>query len=868
MSGKNNLARRVEAGRIIKPWLILGPFYRDFSDRVQELTFFKRKGVETGRTVMDEIVEEAKPILLSRPCEGKEESFLGEIRRWSLVRRPEKYLSWGQYNISNHLGTAFLTTLITSEREEIAHFRLVTGISSGEWSSLFVGIRVLVVANGEVVYDTDAHSVRAKDGIFEHSFRTELQRGDNLLTVGMFRLGCMTQIGCRLEVINQTVNVDIPLPAGISLEMRSQIEDEVTGLGLERDIFYPEHKVGVTLSKSPMSNTSLKVQLLSARGDVVARVKPTKEGPANLCQGSDLSDGKYQIVCLWQDSNGKVITMITYDIWKLTPTLSLTGYKHIEERKRLTLEHFATYIEEGHNSIWAQVACYALGWYEKVDEEVIRDACSFIAARKDCSDFVMQGILRLMYWEREKPRLSHQINALMKDTVLGFKYWIDEPGDTMMCMYSENHRLLFHTAEWLAGQLFPIEKFANSHQRGLYHATRGRMYISEWLRQRGRFGFDEWHSNSYYPVNIASLVNIYDFVIGEDYGDYKLRQMAGAILDYMFFNLAADTFHGIFGTTHGRSYGINIKYPDLEGTASVCWLLYGEGSSWGGSGMASVCLATSKYKLPKILAKIATDHSTVVESRQRQGILKGQNQSANFIVYRTSDYLLSGLQDHCKGDFEPSVHVAQVTLENKVVIFWSCPHTCGEGSGLRPDYWSGSTTLPRVIQYRNVLALIWRQSEFSWMTHCFFEQSRFDEVRFEGNWVFARVNRGYVGIYSQHHIIVGNYGQYAGRELICYAPENTWIVECGREAEWGFFNNFVRTLKDTRIEEDKGVLIYFSPSIGKFVTGWEVVPTVNDIPIQIYEYPLVDSAWAHSDFGSGKMVLHYGDERKEIWFNQ
>jgi len=212
--------------------------------------------------------------------------------------------------------------------------------------------------------------------------------------------------------------------------------------------------------------------------------------------------------------------------------------------------------------------------------------------------------------------------------------------------------------------------------------------------------------------------------------------------------------------------------------------------------------------------------------------------------------------------------VAQLTLENKIVIFWSCPHTCGEGGGLRPDYWSGNTTLPRVIQHRNVLALIWRQSKFSWMTHCFFEQNRFDEVRFEGNWVFARVNHGYVGIYSQHDVLIGEYGQYAGRELICYAPKNTWIVECGRKVDWGSFGEFVSALKDAKIEEDKEALIYLSPSIGKFVTGWNVAPMVKDTPVQIREYPLVNSIWAYSDFGSGKMLLRYGNEKREIWFNQ
>jgi hypothetical protein len=230
--------------------------------------------------------------------------------------------------------------------------------------------------------------------------------------------------------------------------------------------------------------------------------------------------------------------------------------------------------------------------------------------------------------------------------------------------------------------------------------------------------------------------------------------------------------------------------------------------------------------------------------------------------------MISGLQDHRKGEYEPSTHVAQVTLANKVVIFWSCPQTSGEGSGLRPDYWSGHTTLPRVIQHQNVMSLTWRLSDYAWMSHCFFEPARMSEVRFEGKWVFARVNQGYVGIYSENGLKWGEEGQYAGRELICEALENTWLVEGGREADWGSFEAFVRALSAATITAEDGLIRYVSPSIGRFVTGWTVTPTVNDEPIQLRGYPLVDSPWAYAGFGSGELAIRHGDELYEIWFNQ
>ncbi|MGC8780713.1 MAG: hypothetical protein ACP5UQ_07605 [Anaerolineae bacterium] len=854
-----NLSRHVPAGEIIKPWLILGPFYEDLSATVQGLTLFEKPGATVGRTAMAEIAAEAQGILRARPHEGEAMAFRGQTMRWELVRRPENYLSWGRYNISNHLGAAFLTTILTPDAPGPRHWRLVLGITS----------RALVAINGQMVYDTDAHPVEAAGGIFEHRFDAALEAGENVVTVALFRLGRMAQVGFRLEA-DAGLAARIPLDEGIPATVRSAVEEQVASIRLARDVFYGEHEIGFRLGVAPDPAAALTARLVTDGGEVVAEVRPDAAGPVSFGPAARFPDGHCRIECAWTDPVGRPITATAYAIHKVTPVPAMPGLDRLAERKRMVLEHYAGFLrKESPPDIWREVARYALGRYDQIDEGVIRDTCEFIAARKDCADFVIQGILRLMAWERDSgaPKLSPQIHAMMKDTVLGFKYWVDEPGDTVMYMGSENHRFLFHVAEWLAGLLFPTEEFTNSRQNGLFHAQKGYVYITEWLRQRGRFGFDEWHSNAYYPICIAPLINVYDFAGHE--GQYKLRQMAGAVLDYMFFNLAADSLHGVFGTTHGRSYGIYVKYPDFEGTSPTSWLLYGVGSvSAGSDGMAPVCIASSLYQLPKILADIATDQEAVIESKVRQGILRTSARHADFIVYRTPDYMLSGLQDHRKGEYEPSTHVAQVTLGNKVVIFWSCPHTSGEGSGLRPDYWSGNTTMPRVIQHRNVMSLTWRLTWRAWMTHCFFEQERFDEVRFAGNWAFGRVGKGYVGIYSQNGFTIGAEGQYAGRELQCAARENTWLVECGREADWGSFDAFVAALKSAAVEAKGGVIAYASPSIGRFVTGWDVQPTVNGEPIRLHGYPMVDSPWAHADFGSGELVIRHGEEEYEIWFNQ
>jgi hypothetical protein len=860
-----NLCRQVGAGHIIKPWLVLGPFYEDVSSSVPGMSLYEAVGGQGGRRLIEEVSAEVGAFLTTcRPHEGdRTESFRGHPATWTLMRGPEEFLTWGGYYAKNHLAVTLISTLITPDQAGRRKWRLDTRMAEA----------VIVTINRKLVFESGIHPATIMEGLENatYTFEAELAAGENQVSIAIIRIGRMARTGLRLEVIDGDVTTRVALGQTLSVAERSQIEAQVHGIRLERDILYPEHAVILHLDVAPSEAAPLVVRLGTTSDKLPHEIRPKSAGPLNLGQASCLPDGTYAITCQWLTTDGQVLVEIAYRLQKTTPTPALEGYENLAQRKQMILEYYAKASDP--RPIWNQVARYALGRYEQIDEAVLQAACEFIAARHDTSDFIIQAILRLLYWERKQPRLSPTLRALMKETVLGFKYWVDEPGDTVMWMDSENHRFLFHTAEWLAGQLYPMEEFSNSRQRGLFHALKGRTYATEWMRQRGLYGFDEWHSNTYYPPSIMPLLNVYDFA---PYEDHKYRLLAGAVLDYAFFNLAADSFAGVFGTPHGRTYTTQLIHPDFESTSPLAWLAYGQGALRSdGSAMGPVALATSTYRLPPILAAIASDRSSVIESRVRQGIAsKGEQEFfalnrdrfADFRVYRTPDYLMSGLQDYRKGEYEPAVHVAQVTLGNKALIFWSCPYTCNEGGGLRPDYWSGNTTMPRVVQHQNVMALTFRLDRQAWMSHCFFEVARFDEVRYAGPWVFGRVKDGYVGIWSQNGYQSGDYGQYAGRELICEAAENTWVVEGGRAADWGSFDAFCNALQSAAIGADKGIVSYDSPAVGRFVSGWDVTPTVNGSAIQLHEYPLVDSPWAHADFGSGCLKIRYGDLKHELYF--
>jgi hypothetical protein len=112
-----------------------------------------------------------------------------------------------------------------------------------------------------------------------------------------------------------------------------------------------------------------------------------------------------------------------------------------EERRRAFLAYAATSpCGRGRTGFFSQIARMALD-RGPLDAESIRDALAFVDARHDCSDFTVAGLLRILYQFGANPLLTADLRGAIQRTLLGFKYWIDEPGRELMCFWSENHQI-------------------------------------------------------------------------------------------------------------------------------------------------------------------------------------------------------------------------------------------------------------------------------------------------------------------------------------------------------------------------------------------------------------------------------------------
>ena len=333
-----NLQRCVRLGEIIKPWLILGPFYEDISGSVPGLTLHEEPGGSGGERVLALAAEDAGPLLAGAAREGAEATFRGQTARWGLVRGPEQYLTWANWFPANHLATAFVSTVVVPERPGMRRFQLTTRIAS----------QARVAVNGQVVLDSGSGVAVAMEGFdwSEFCFEAPLVAGPNTIVIALFRMGRMARVGFRLELLpdgpmtglnDGGLVVTVPWADGLDERERGRVEEAIESVSVPRDIVFPPDTVGVEIgagdgfglgaSRSEALPSFLPtVQLLSPAGNVLRTARPQDHGFVRLCSAEDLADGPYQIRCDWTLPGGALLTAVTYHLVKSTHTPAMPGY--------------------------------------------------------------------------------------------------------------------------------------------------------------------------------------------------------------------------------------------------------------------------------------------------------------------------------------------------------------------------------------------------------------------------------------------------------------------------------------------------------------------------------------------------------------
>jgi hypothetical protein len=532
-------------------------------------------------------------------------------------------------------------------------------------------------------------------------------------------------------------------------------------------------------------------------------------------------------------------------------------YGTYQERHREALEYAVT--QEG--DLYAEIAKFELRQWEEIELDVIEDAVARINRRGDCSDFDLVGLLGVLIRYGDEDGFPESLKSQLKDCALNFKYWHDEPGSDAMCYTTENHSILFHTCEILAGQLYPDEVFTNVGETGAWHREKGERLARAWLKTRGQTGFWEWDSNCYFEEDLLALSHLAGLAETED-----IMELAAVLIDKMLFTMAVNSYKGAFGSTHGRTYSRLIKSAKKESTSGISRLMFGMGV-YNQNLRGLVSMACSEYEFPLLIGDIARHMPEAMWDQERH-VIGEDGDEVNKVTFKTPDFMLASAQDFRAGEPGYQQHIWQATMGPDAVVFVTHPPNVSEEGAHRPNFWHGNVILPRVAQWKDVLFAVHRLPEDDWMgfTHAHFPTYSFDETVVEDGWAFARKGDGYLALTAAQGLEAVKRGPGACRELRSYGQENVWVCQMGRAALDGDFETFQRKVKAVPLSFDGTSVAYTSLRGDAFTFGWEGPLTRNDVDVPLAGFRHYENPYCVAELPAEEMDIQFGEYVMRLQF--
>jgi hypothetical protein len=217
--------------------------------------------------------------------------------------------------------------------------------------------------------------------------------------------------------------------------------------------------------------------------------------------------------------------------------------------------------------------------------------------------------------------LAPDVLARTKRCLVGNRYRFDDPlPDGVVdnqVFTTENHRIIGLANEYLSGRRFPTDIFTITGLTGAQHADRSRRPILDWVDERARFGFFEWHSHVYMMENFGALITLAELA-----DDPELVRAAGMALDLCLLDMAAHTHKGTYVASRGRTYKkdkMSARDEDTNNTNKFVFddteLPYLSRADHGAIYMS----AAKRYRPPQALIDMATASQPGVV-RERHGI--------------------------------------------------------------------------------------------------------------------------------------------------------------------------------------------------------------------------------------------------------
>lgn len=395
----------------------------------------------------------------------------------------------------------------------------------------------------------------------------------------------------------------------------------------------------------------------------------------------------------------------------------------------------------------------------------------------DCADFALVPLL----WSRIRfaDGLAADTLAQIDDTILAYRYWMDEPGNDVQWYFSENHALLFHTAAYLAGDLLADATFRRSGRKGRDQSAVGRNRVRAWLDHFEACEMAEFNSAPYFPIDLKGLCALYGLA-----PDADIRDRAGRAIARLIEIVANSAHQGVLTAAQGRSYEHTLRAGATLELSAIARMLWGQGS-YGARfhcvPQLALCLRDHGLVLPDL-----TDRANwQAAGGQEWAFTQGEGDFARLYHWKTRGTAMGSTANYRWGDWgyqETLIH-ARIGIDPQAQVWINQPGELIQSGYGRPSYWGGSASVPRVQQYRGLAVIAFDgvapQPD---LTHAWFPAAAFDDWRLDGTRAAAAQGGAGLLLAASGPLTMVEDGPSAGCELRLAGRKGRWIIRLADDA--------------------------------------------------------------------------------------
>ncbi len=418
----------------------------------------------------------------------------------------------------------------------------------------------------------------------------------------------------------------------------------------------------------------------------------------------------------------------------------------------------------------------------------IDNGLELIDKKGDCADF--QFVPLLWLYTEYKDLLNNKYQDKLKNSIINFRFWIDEPGNDAMWWFSENHAFLFHISQYLSGHIFGNETFTVSGRSGKEQYEIGKKRIIEWFEIFNKYGFAEWNSTTYLPVDLIGFATLYKVA-----PDEEIRLLAKNGMDAIFKIVDINLHKNIVGCTYGRVYEKELKGLKNGELSLITWIIFGKGFI-NKSNRASVLLTLTDYTYEQNEKYNVNNKPTIIYKQ-------GKNEVITY-TYKTKNYVLSSAINYKPFKKGHQQHMSHVSFSSSEFPLWiNNPGETVYSGENRPSFWAGNGINPQNFQHKNVQLMKYdvSSSVVKYM-HAYFPIMNFDKYVIKNNKAFALLKDTYIMFATNNEVKLTDKGAVKDRELI-FAQEKglifTVLSDCD---EFSTFEDFIACYDNTKFSSD------------------------------------------------------------------